>query len=187
LDVYLKQQGKSARETCPIWILNSLLREEKMSFEELIKAGEASYSRGTINKYLSEEYEKSNINREGRRGKYFLTLKGKNFLLNYSHEKLETANLQWLETIANLSQEGHARILTKNELEKMGRFWQDLSRISKFPVELDDEGLLKLGITEGQIKVIDMLKKLDEKWKKEGLNVINRVQGKNGFYIIKRD
>jgi hypothetical protein len=69
----------------------------------------------------------------------------------------------------------------------MEKNWQDLSKISKFPVALDDEGLHKLGIKEGQIKVLDMLKELDTKWRKEGLFIVNSVQGKNGFYIIKRD
>ena len=124
-------QGKSARETCPIWILNTLLKKDQISFEELIEEGKDSYSRGTVNKYLGEVYEKGHVDRKGRRGKYFITLKGKKFLLDYSREGIEKANDQWLETIANLSQEGHARILTKKELEKMGEFWQDLSKISK--------------------------------------------------------
>ncbi len=176
-------QGKSAREACPIWILNTLLKKGQMSFEELVEEGKDRYSRGTINKYLNEEYEKGNISREGRRGKYFIELKGKQLLLNYSNDELEKANIQWLETIANLSQEGHARILTKKEIEKMEPFWQDLSKTSKFPVELDDKGLLKLGIAQIQI---DLIKKLQEKRKKEGLKIIDIVQVKNESYILKK-
>ena len=154
-----------------------------MSFEELIEEGKESYARGTINKYLGEEYEKGHVNREGRRGKYFLSMKGKQWLFDFSSTTLENANNQWLETTIKLAQEGHARILTKKELEEEAKHWQDAS---KLPVEIDDEGLHSLGITEGQIMVIDIFKELDKKWKKEGIIIVNRVQGKKGFYKVER-
>jgi predicted transcriptional regulator len=183
LDVNLKQQGKSARETCPIWILNSLLREGKMSFEELIKAGEVNYSRGTINKYLGEEFEKGNVDRKGRRGKYFITSEGKKHLFEISTTNLEKANHQWMQIAVKLVQEGHGRILTNEELEKLKIQTYDLS---KLVVEVDNEGLQNLGISKGQIMALEIVLQAAENLRKEGIKVANRVQGKNGFYYIGR-
>ena len=115
------KQGKSAREECPLWILKTIHVNEKMGFEELVEKGKDCYSRGTVNKYLNEEYVNGRINRVGRRGKYFLTSEGEKWLINNFNSALQ-------EILSALSQ--NLNQLT-HDAEVKHTFRKGLTRISR--------------------------------------------------------
>jgi len=69
-------KGASARENCPTDIKLALLEGPK-HFEAFVKSLKGKYSRGTINKYLGELFKDGLVTRQGRRGPYELTPKGK--------------------------------------------------------------------------------------------------------------
>jgi predicted transcriptional regulator len=81
------QQGISARETCPDEILTTLL-DSQLGFEQMVTKLSSSYARGTISKYLTEVFDKGYVDRKGRRGKYFLTAKGKKEAEKYRFTKV---------------------------------------------------------------------------------------------------
>jgi DNA-binding PadR family transcriptional regulator len=169
-------QGQSAREKCPLLIMKSLLKNE-MSFEKLVST--LPNSRGTINKYLSELHDKKFVSRRGRRGKYYLTPKGKKELVRRLGKSSEEAFNEYIRTIIQLAREGHVKILTKEEENKI-----DFPVTTELPLEVDIEGASRLGIQEGQIFALRILQESVKNLKKQGINTGILVEGKKHKFAI---
>ena len=127
----------------PLLILRTLLEKKKAGFEELVIILKDNSSRGTVNKYLNELYDSGFITRKGRRGKYYLTAKGKVELKSRGKEKIQQhidsaqkSYDEYMRNIIQLSQEGHAKILTKEEISKI-----KFPTPEGIPVELDKKGM----------------------------------------------
>jgi len=178
-----KLQDQYARQEVPLLILRCLLKEE-LSFEELVN--NIPHSRGTINKYLNELYEKGFVDRKGRRGKYHLTSKGKKEIMRQGEQKLQhdvesakEAYNEYMKNVIQLSQEGHAKILTKEEIEKI-----KFPTPEGIPVELDKEGVNRLGINDAQFTAINLLQKVVKNLEKQGIKGAILVEEKKGKYVI---
>lgn len=124
-------QGVSARENCPKDILITLLNGPK-SFEQIVSELSPKYSRGTINKYLNELYEMGEITRNGRRGPYILTPKGR------EQAERENQRRKILKETENLSSQEIQKLLLRFEYYKLGE------RIRDFNVEF----LPELAVTQ---------------------------------------
>jgi predicted transcriptional regulator len=170
-------QGQSARQECPTTILKTLSEKKELPFEEIVSS--LPYSRATINKYLSELYAKGWVNRIGRRGKYYLTPKGKKEVVRLLGESNEIAFSDYQKSIIQLAQEGHAKILTKDEISQ-DNFLED----SGIPVKVDSEGLKKLGIQDAQAFAINIVQEAVRNLKKQGINAGITVDGEKGKYRI---
>jgi hypothetical protein len=132
-----------------------------------------------VNKYLSELYDKGFVNRKGRRGKYSLTPRGKKEVVHRYGELSEKALNDYLSTIIQLTHEGHARILTKEE-EGEDNFPIETG----LPLEIDDEGLRQFGVTEGQVFALRIVQEAANKLKKQGINVRIQLKGTKGKFMI---
>ena len=178
-----KMQGQSARQVVPLLILRCLLKKE-LTFEELVTS--IPHSRGTVNKYLNELYEKGFVDRKGRGGKYHLSSKGKKEIMRQGAKKLQQdvesakeAYNEYVKNVVQLSQEGHAKILTKEEINKI-----KFPTLGEIPVELDKEGVNRLGINNAQIATINLLQKVVENLEKKGKKAVIMVDGKKGKYFF---
>jgi DNA-binding PadR family transcriptional regulator len=119
-------QGTSARESCPKDIELSLLESPK-NFEALVESLKDKYSRGTINKYLGELFKAGLVTRQGRRGPYELTPKGKKEAEREALKK--KANTQ----IDNLGPEDIEFYKKKlDNLEKELKHYKRVARIREF-------------------------------------------------------
>lgn len=170
-------QGQSARQECPMMILKNLLEKKEQSFEELVSS--LPFSRGTINKYLSELFNEKLINRFGRRGKYFLTPRGKEEVVRRFGESNEKAFNDYMKSIIQLAQEGHAKILTNDEISRV-----NFVKKSGIPIAVDKKGLKKLGVTEGQSFVLNIVQQAVANLKKQGINTGIVVKGEKGEFFV---
>ena len=169
----------------PLLILRTLLDKKELSFEELVSI--LPQSRGTVNKYLAELFNQDFVARKGRRGKYYLSSKGKKEIKHRSAEKLQRdidaaqkSYNEYMKNIIQLSQEGHAKILTKEEIKQT-----DFISPEGIPVKLDKEGANRLGISESHRFFIKGLQKVVQNLeKKHGLKAKIMVEGKKGKFAI---
>jgi predicted transcriptional regulator len=175
-------QGLSSRETCSAQILKVLLEKKELSFEEILST--VDFSRGTVSKYLTELFNAEFITRKGRRGKYFLTEQGKKETIKRFGELNEQAFNNYMRTIVQIAQEGHAKILTKKQIEKINNPMLD---IKKLPSTLDEEGMRRIGIKDSQIPVIKMLEEAVNNLAKNGYRAAISVKGeKDNYWIVGR-
>lgn len=170
-------QGQPARQECPMRILQILLEKNELSFEEIVSS--LSYSRGTINKYLSELYDEKLVERKGRRGKYYLSEKGKEETVRRFGESSEKAFNDYLKSIVQLTQEGHAKILTNNEISKI-----DFMGSPGVPIKVDNVGLEKLGVSTGQAFALDIVRQATMNLGKQGIKAGILVEGEKRKYAI---
>jgi predicted transcriptional regulator len=170
-------QGQSTRQECPMRILQLLMEKNELSFEELVSS--LPFSRGTINKYLSELYDEKLVERKGRRGKYFLSEKGKEETVRRFGESSEKAFNDYLKTIVQLTQEGYAKILTNTEINKI-----DFVGRPGVPIEVDNMGLKKLGVSPGQAFALDLVRQATMNLKKQGIKAGILVKGEKRHYSI---
>ena len=119
-------RGESAREKCPKDILLTLLDGPKR-FEELVDILKDKYSRGTINKYLNELFSAKKITREGRRGPYLLTNKGK-------EEAEKEAQKRKINKKIDEADPGELEILKQkiSELEKELNYYKIQAKIQEY-------------------------------------------------------
>jgi predicted transcriptional regulator len=175
-------QGQSARQEVRLFILRSLLEKNQLGFEELVNILQKIASRGTVNKYLNELYDEGFVNRKGRRGKYFLTSSGKKEIRQLGEEKLrrnieatKKSSDEYIKNIVQLSQEGHAKILTKDEIKKI-----NFPLPKKLPIEVDKKGANQLGISDSQFFFIKGLQQAVKNLEKQGIKggIIVKGEGK---------
>ena len=172
-------QGQSGRQECPRLILKNLLEQKEMSFEELVSILRGTFSRGTVNKYLTELYDNGFVSREGRRGKYSLTHEGKKEVVRRYGVISEKALNDYLSTIIQLAHEGHARILTKEEEGE-----DNFPIKTGLPLEIDEKGLRQFGMTEGQIVALRIVQEAANNLKKQGINVRIQAKGTKSNFMI---
>ena len=119
-------RGASARENCPTDIKLALLEGPK-HFEALVEALKGKYSRGTINKYLGELFKDGLVTRQGRRGPYELTPKGKN---EAEREALKKDNSRQIDNLGPKDIEFYKQQIAK--LKKDLRRYQRLNEINEY-------------------------------------------------------
>jgi predicted transcriptional regulator len=170
-------QGQPARQECPLKILQILLEKSELSFEELVSS--LPYSRGTVNKYLSELYTENLVERRGRRGKYFLSDRGKEETVRRFGESSEKAFNDYIKSVIQLTQEGHAKILTKDEISQINSFKE-----SGVPIQVDNVGLKKLGIGEGQAFALNIVRQAAMNLNKRGINTGILINGEKSRLAV---
>lgn len=97
-------RGESARQNCPSAILTTLLEKES-GFESIVVS--VNFSRGTVDKYLTELFQDSLVTRRGRRGAYYLTPKGckkasMERLKGDIYNLVDSFGTKWLQILSSL-------------------------------------------------------------------------------------
>ena len=179
-------QGQSSRQEVRLLILRKLLEKKELGFEELVHILTKIASRGTVNKYLNELYDEDFVNRKGRCGKYYLTLEGKKEIKKRGIEKLQRdiestkkSYDEYVKNIIQLSQEGHGKILTKEEIKNI-----NFPLPEKLPMVVDEKGANQLGISDSQLFVIKGLQQAVKNLEKQGIRAGIIVKGEGKIYGI---
>lgn len=161
-------QGVSARENCPKDILVMLLNGGK-NFEQIVSSFEGKYSRGTINKYLNELYEKKKIRREGRRGPYVLTPKGEKEARKYRARQNMIDDFE-----GGLRAKFQAGIVWLQEFDRDFEHFRNMLKIAA-DGELS-ESEIKLLIKWGEARLI--------KEHKRALEEVKQIYSKMKYHIV---
>ena len=177
-------QGLSARENCPGAILAALLGHD-LGFEQLVER--TGFSRGTVNKYVEELFNEKQIGREGRRGFYCLTPKGrkeargalmKQTLTQLPGSTLEEFVVKYKEIVACdiddyfKSMDHELNRWTKEQIFTPSVIDKDLRK------DFSEEELIKIWLIDKGSSIVQLIEKSGESRQQYILELKKKLQGK---------